>query len=120
MKQYVSRGRRCWILLVQMSPVTHLSEGHRSHMLLDKSGLTREERVMVQRFQSVTNAILTELLTHSSFNIHVFISEKVKDEQRAKAKTVSNVLRIQTPVGFEEKANANTLAAENLKQVLIT
>ena len=47
MKQYVSR-RRCWILLVQMDPVIYLSEGHRSDMLLDLSGLTHEERVMVQ------------------------------------------------------------------------
>ena len=31
-----------------MDPEIHLSEGHRSGMLLDLSGLTREERVMVQ------------------------------------------------------------------------
>ena len=31
-----------------MDPVIHLSEGHRSIMLLDLCGLTREERVMVQ------------------------------------------------------------------------
>ena len=31
-----------------MDPVIHLSEGHRSDMLLYLSGLTREERVMVQ------------------------------------------------------------------------
>ena len=48
MKQYVSRRRRCWTLLVQMDPVIHVSEGYRSDMLLDLSGLTREERVMVQ------------------------------------------------------------------------
>ena len=48
MKQYVSRRRRCWTLLTQMDRVIHLSEGHRSDMLLDLSGLTREERVMVQ------------------------------------------------------------------------
>ena len=48
MKQYVSRRRRCWTLLVQVDPVTHVSDGHRSDMLLDLSGLTREERVMVQ------------------------------------------------------------------------
>ena len=48
MKQYVSRRRRCWTHLVQMDPVIHLSEGHRSDMLLHLSGLTREERVMVQ------------------------------------------------------------------------
>ena len=48
MKQSVSRRRRCWTLLTQMDPVKHLSEGHRSGMLLVLSGLTREERVMVQ------------------------------------------------------------------------
>ena len=31
-----------------MDPVIHLSEGHRSDMLLDVSGMTREERFMVQ------------------------------------------------------------------------
>ena len=31
-----------------MDPVIHLSEGHGSDMLLDLSGLTREERVLVQ------------------------------------------------------------------------
>ena len=31
-----------------MDPVIHLSEGHRSDLFLDLSGLTREERVMVQ------------------------------------------------------------------------
>ena len=31
-----------------MDPVIHASEGHRPDMLLDLSGLTREERVMVQ------------------------------------------------------------------------
>ena len=44
----VSRRRRCWTLLTQVDPLMHLSEGHRSDMLLDLSGLTREERVMVQ------------------------------------------------------------------------
>ena len=48
MKQYVSRRRRCGTLLVQMNPVLHLSEGHRSDMLFDLSGLTREERITVQ------------------------------------------------------------------------
>ena len=48
MTQYVSRRRRCWTLLVQTDPVIHLSEGHRSDMLLDLSGLTREESVMVK------------------------------------------------------------------------
>ena len=41
MKQHLSRRRRCWTLLVQLDPVIHVR-------LLDQSGLTREERVMVQ------------------------------------------------------------------------
>ena len=48
MRQYVARRRRCWTPLTQIDPVIHLSEGHRSDMPLDLSGLTREERVMVQ------------------------------------------------------------------------
>ena len=48
MEQFGSRRRRCWTLLVQIDPVIHLSKGHRSDMLLDLSGLTREERVIVQ------------------------------------------------------------------------
>ena len=55
MKQYVSRRRRCWTLLVQMNPVIHLSEGHRSDMLFDLSGLTREELVTVQA--SISNEL---------------------------------------------------------------
>ena len=48
MKQFVSRRRRCWTLLVQMDTVIFPSEGHRSDMLLSFSGWTREERVMIQ------------------------------------------------------------------------
>ena len=48
MKLHVSRRRRCWTPLVQMDPVIHLSEGHRSDMLLDLSGSTCEERFVVQ------------------------------------------------------------------------
>ena len=121
MKQYVSRRRRCWTLRVEMDPVIHFSQGRGSGKLLDLSGLTREERVMVQASIS-TNAILilTVLLTPSSVNIHVFISEKVRYERRAMAKTGSNVETIQTLVGFAEKARANTQAAQILEQVLIT
>ena len=48
MKQCVLRRGRCWTQLVQLDPVIQLSEGHRSDMLLDLSGLTREECTMVQ------------------------------------------------------------------------
>ena len=67
MKQNVSRRRRCWTLLTQMDPAIHLSEGHRSDMLLDLGGLTREERVMVQSsisnerdFDSVAEAFIIQ------------------------------------------------------------
>ena len=40
--------------MVQMDPEIHLRERHRSDMLLDLSGLTREERVVVQA--SISNA----------------------------------------------------------------
>ena len=43
MEQYVSRRRRSWTPLTQMDPVIHLSERHRSDMLLDLSGMTREK-----------------------------------------------------------------------------
>ena len=42
-EQYVSRRRRSWTPLTQMDPVIHLSERHRSDMLLDLSGMTREK-----------------------------------------------------------------------------
>ena len=114
MKQYVPRRRRCWTLVTQMDPVMHLSEGRRPDLLLDLTGLTREERVRVQALIS-NEAILTELQTQSSFNIHESTSGRIKDEQRAKAKTDSNVLSIQTLVGFKDKAKAHALAAENLE-----
>ena len=67
MKQYVSRRRRCWTLLTQMDPVMHLSEGHRLDILLDLSGLTREERVVVQastdnerEFDKVADALIIQ------------------------------------------------------------
>ena len=40
----------------------------------------------------------------SPSNLHVSTSERVQDEQRAKAKTDSYVLTIQIFVGFAEKA----------------
>ena len=119
MKQCVSRRRRCWTLLVQMDQVTHLNEGHRSDMLPDLSGCTREERVMVlasinneRDFDRVADALIIQ---HPRGHLR-------ESQRRAngKAKTDSNVLTIQTLVGFAEKAKANTLAAENLERVPIT
>ena len=112
MKQYVSRRRRCWTLLVHMNPVIHLSEGHRPDMLLDLRGLTREERVMVQALISNGRDFdrVAEALIIQHPRIH---SVRVKDERRAKAKTDSNVLTIPTLFGFAEKVKGNTPAAEN-------
>ena len=81
-------------------------------MLLDLSGLTREERVLVKA--SINNE--RDFDRPSLLDIHVFVSEKVSDEQRAKAKTGQNVETLPALVGFAEKARANTLAAENLEQ----
>ena len=54
-----------------MDPVIHFSEGHRSDILLDPSGLTREQRVMVQASIKKINEIVTELLMLSLLHIHV-------------------------------------------------
>ena len=118
MKQYVSRRRLCWTLLVQMDPIIHLSEEHRSDMLLDLSGLTHVERVMVQasinnerNVDSVADALIIQ---HP--RIHLRESQR---RAKARAKTGQNVEMIQTFVGFAENAKANAPAAGNLEQVPI-
>ena len=102
-----------------MDPVIHVSEGHRSDMLLDLSGLSHEERFIVQAainnerdFDRVADALS---IPHP--RIHLRESRK---RTRAKGKTSSNVETIQTHGGFAEKARVHTLAAENLDQVLVT
>ena len=95
-----------------MDPGIHPSEGHRSDVLLDLSGLPREERVM-DRLQSVTKATLTELPKPSSSNIAR--SHHLRDRQR-RAKG-DGFKRIQTLVGFRRKVN--TLAAENLERTSV-
>ena len=84
-----------------MDPVIHLSEEHRSDMLLDQSGLTREERVVVQA--SISNEC--DFDSRRSY-IHGSISARIKDERRAKAKTDPNVLIVRTLVGFAEKGRS--------------
>ena len=79
----------------------------RSDMSLDLSGLTREERVMVQASINVMNVILTELPKLSSSKIRENISGRTKDERRAKAKTDSNVLTIRILVGSAGRAKAS-------------
>ena len=86
-------------LLVQMDPVIHPSEGHRSDMLLDLSGLTSEERVMVQA--SISNERDLDRVAEALIHLR-------ESPIRTKGKG-SNVLMIQTLVGFAEKARANTL-----------
>ena len=66
-EQCVSRRRRSWTPLTQMDPVIHLSERHRSDMLLDLSGLTQEWRVEGQAsinnesvFDNVADALVVQ------------------------------------------------------------
>ena len=101
MKQYVSRRGRCWTLLTQMDPVIHLSEGHRSDMLLDLSGLTREDRLMV--LTSISNERDFDRVAEAPIIQHPRIHLPENQRRRAKAKTDSNVLKIQKLVGFVEK-----------------
>ena len=99
-----------------MDPVIHFSEGHRSDMPLDLSGLTREERVKVQ--VSISNERdfdrVAEALIVQHPRIHLLERQKRAKE---KAKTDSNVETAQTLVGFERKAKASTLAVEHLEQI---
>ena len=94
MKSYVSRRRRCWTLLVQMDPVIHVSEGHRSDMLLDLSSLTREERVMVQASISFERDFdrVAEALIIQHPRIHLRGSKK-----RAKEKGKEGFKRVDNP-----------------------
>ena len=68
-----------------MDPLMHLSEGHRSDMLLGLSGLTREERAMVQA--SINNERDFDKV---AFNIHVFTFEKAVRTRKERAKMESN------------------------------
>ena len=101
MKQCVSRRGRCWTLLTQMDPEVHLSEGYRSDMLLDLSGLTREDRVMV--LASISNERDFDRVAEAPIIQHPRIHLRENQRRRGKAKTDSNVLTIQTLVGFAEK-----------------
>ena len=120
MKQYVSRRRRCWTLLVQMNPVIHLSEGHRSDMLFDLSGLTREELVTVQA--SISNELdfdrVAEALIIQHPRIHFQESQR-RTTGRGKDgfRPVDN---FKHSLVSRERQKANTLAAENLERVPTT
>ena len=47
MVQYISRRRRWWKTLKELDPSIQLSEGLRTSMLLDLSGINRQERLMI-------------------------------------------------------------------------
>ena len=117
MKQYVSRRRRCWTLLTQMDPVIRVSEGHRSDMLLDLSGLTCEERVLAQA--SIDNVISTELrmLSHQSTSTY---SPSRDSETREGKRQRRNQAVETTPTLASFRRRVNTLAVENLEQMPVT
>ena len=104
-----------------MDPVIHLSEGDRSDMLLDLSGLTREERVTVQasiRNNECDFDRVADVLIIQHPRIHLQESRK-----RAKGKGKDGFKRVDnsnTRWFFAEKAKVNTPAAENPKRVPIT
>ena len=115
-KQYVSRRRRCWTLLVQMDPVIHLSEGRRSDMLLDLSSLTREERVMVQAsidnerdFDRVADALIIQ---HP--RIHLRACRK-----RTKGKGKDGIKRGDNSNTRWLQEKGKHTGSENMEQVLI-
>ena len=108
MEQFVSRRRRRWTPLTQMDPVIHLSERHRSDMLLDLSGLTRKRCVEEQAsnnnesdFDKVADALVIQ---HQ--RIHLRESRK-RPKEKAKIR-----------IGFEKEVNTSTMA--NLERVLAT
>ena len=86
-------------------------------MLLDLSGLTREERVVVQA--SISNERDFDRVAVALIIQHPRIHLR-ENQRRAKAKTDSNVLTTQTLVGYAEEAKASTLAVENLERAPIT
>ena len=66
MEQYASRRRRSWTPLIHMNSENHLSERHRSDMLLDLSGLTIwrvEEQASINHesdFDKVADALVAQ------------------------------------------------------------
>ena len=85
-----------------MDPVNHPIEGHRSDMLLDLSGLTREERVTVQApisnarvFDTVAEALIIQ---HPRFHLR-------ENQRRAKGKGKDGFKRVDNPITrwFREK-----------------
>ena len=99
-----------------MDPVIHLSEGHRSDMLLDLSGLTRKERVMVQAsstnerdFDRVAGALIIQ-------HPRIHLQDKVRNARKGKGKDGFKTRRQfeRSSVSAEGAKGKNTLAVENL------
>ena len=90
-----------------MDPVMHISEGHRSDMLLHLSGLTREEPVMVQAsinserdFHKVADALIIQ---HPRIHLREGRT-RAKGKGRDGMKSSDN-LNIR---GFQRKASKHT------------
>ena len=105
---------------VQMDPVIHLSEGHRSDMLLDLSGFKREERVMVQA--SISDARDFDRVAETLIIQHprTHLREKPKTSEGQRRRRIQTCWQFKHSLVPRKKAKANTLAAENLERVPIT
>ena len=77
-----------------MDPVIHLGEGHRSDMLLDLSGLTREERIMVQA--SISNARDFDRVAEALIIQHPRIHLR-ENQRRAMGKGKDGFKRVDNP-----------------------
>ena len=104
MEQYVSWGRRSWTPLTKMDPMIHLSERHRSDMLLDLSGTTRD--VSKSKLQSTMKGISTKV-TDDLVSQHVFIFGS-EEARKNKAKIL---------IGFKKEENTATM--ENLERACL-
>ena len=82
MKQYVSRRTRCWKLLQELDPEIQLSEGHRADLLLDLSGLDKNERTMVQA--SIRNLRIYEKVAQALIvqRPRIHVNEKRREPSR--------------------------------------
>ena len=94
MRQFVSRRRRCWSLLVQVDLVIFFSEGHRSDMLLD---LTRGDR----DFDRVAEALIIQQPPETW--------PETRGKEKAKAKTAPCAVAASRPVGLGAKARVKQL-----------
>ena len=86
MKQYVSRRKRCWNLICELDEEIVMSEDHRADMLLEHSGLSKREKIMIQAsiqngrdFQKVADALM---LQHP--RVHVNEQHRRRSEMKSK------------------------------------